>query len=69
MEKIGADDYRASKLRNWLEKRNMQKSKNKATLEARLNGLPPEARGGCPPIGELEVIVLTMIWSTTTSVN
>lgn len=39
MEKIGADDYRASKLRNWLEKRNMQKSGNKATLEARLNGL------------------------------
>ncbi|XP_039484795.1 uncharacterized protein LOC120447470 isoform X5 [Drosophila santomea] len=54
METIGADDYTAAELRNWCEKLSMQKSGNKATLAARLNGVPPEARGVCPVIGELE---------------
>ncbi|XP_044251928.2 uncharacterized protein [Drosophila takahashii] len=48
MEIIGADEYSAAELRGWLEKLGLPKSGNKATLAARLNGVPPEARGVCP---------------------
>ncbi|XP_017018687.3 uncharacterized protein [Drosophila kikkawai] len=52
METIGADDYTVAELRNWLGRLNMPKSGNKATLAARLNGVPPEARGVCPAMEE-----------------
>ncbi|XP_070855180.1 uncharacterized protein [Drosophila suzukii] len=48
MDTIAADNYTASELRCWLEKLGLPKSGTKATLAARLNGVPPEARGDCP---------------------
>ncbi|XP_070143001.1 uncharacterized protein [Drosophila kikkawai] len=54
MNTIGADDYTVAELRNWLGRLNMQKSGNKETLAARLNGVPPEARGVCPAMAESE---------------
>ncbi|XP_070854492.1 uncharacterized protein [Drosophila suzukii] len=50
MDTIAADDYKASELRCWLEKLVLPKSGTKATLAARLNGVPPEARGDCPEL-------------------
>jgi len=72
MDTIAADDYTASELRCWLEKLGLPKSGTKATLAARLNGVPPEARGDCPVLDPKDMTDIEAgpeEWSNTAAVQ
>ncbi|XP_041450639.1 uncharacterized protein LOC121404693 isoform X2 [Drosophila obscura] len=50
---VGAEQYSAAQLREWLESLNLPKNGTKAAMAARLNEVPLEARGQGPPAADM----------------